>query len=83
MATTTWTPIPLELHEGNPFTYPESDMSAAEVFNTGVNQRDAEACIVCGFDVNQCLEKSYIVPKDEERNVRLPCFCPFLHELTC
>jgi hypothetical protein len=66
----TWTPTPLLL-EGPPFPYPGvpiSTKSNTQAFNTGIDKRDGERCIVCGSYDN--LEHCHIVPKVEGRRVR-------------
>lgn len=65
--------VPLALPYGevpDGFEYPAhpiSEISATEAFNTGINNRDGEACIVCGSDLN--VEHTHIIPQVETKVV--------------
>ena len=65
-----WTPTPLDLNlnKGLPFSYSEaaiSQISATEVFKSGINNRDEQMCIVCGFRGKSALDHCHIVPRHE------------------
>jgi hypothetical protein len=78
----TWTPTPLLL-DGPPFPYPDvaiSTVSHTLAFNTGINTRDGERCIVCGRD--DSLEHCHIVPTVEGRRVRSYVYSICLTTLT-
>lgn len=52
---TAWTPTApmLNLNDGPLFLYTDSAISAisnTEAFNTGIDKRDSDRCIVCGRD---------------------------------
>jgi len=68
---TEWTPTPLELNldSGPPFSYSNTEISAksnTEVFETGIDKRDGNFCIVCGIQRKIVLQHCHIVPKHEE-----------------
>ena len=68
-----WTPVPFNLLAGNPFSYSPrsiSTISGTEAFNTGINLRDKEHCVVCGEEDEVLLEHTHIVPKVEKKTVR-------------
>ena len=49
-----WTPTPIKLdfEDGLPFVYSNatiSTISNTEAFNTGIDKRDKDCCIVCGY----------------------------------
>jgi hypothetical protein len=61
-------PSPIDLRQGPPFTYSEqaiSQISNTEVFSSGIDKRDAEKCIICGFDAKRLLQHAHIIPKVE------------------
>jgi len=65
-----WTPTPFNLLGGNPFPYSEHDISvisATEAFETAIDCRDKERCVVCGDDLS--IEHAHIIPKTEPRTV--------------
>lgn len=70
---TTWTPTPLPLNAGPPFPYDDADISNTSrttAFRTRIDRRDAEWCIVCGYDDTEELQHTHIVPKVENSRVR-------------
>ena len=67
-----WIPGPLE---GNPFEYAEdatssTSLSGTEAFETGIEKRDGNFCVVCGFSDPQALDYCHIIPKVEDETVR-------------
>jgi hypothetical protein len=65
-----WTPTPFNLLDGNPFQYSSSSISTisgTEEFDTAIDQRDNEKCVVCGDPL--WVERAYIVPKTDARTV--------------
>lgn len=63
---TTWIPTPFNLCDGNPFAYSAHSISAisgTEAFETGIDRRDNEGCVVCSID--RCLDHAHIIPKSE------------------
>lgn len=65
-----WTPTPFNLTGGNPFPYSDhaiSVISATEAFETGINRRDNEKCVVCGEA--KWVEHAHIIPKSEPETV--------------
>ena len=72
---TEWTPtrVKLNLDEGPPFLYSNAAISVisnSEAFNTGIDKRDDNRCIVCGFRGLYALEHCYIVPRNQKDRVR-------------
>ncbi|KIM39621.1 hypothetical protein M413DRAFT_29320 [Hebeloma cylindrosporum] len=62
----TWIPTPYNLLGGNPFAYSEhaiSVTSATEAFETDIDSRDGDACVVCR--INRCLDHAHIIPTRE------------------
>ena len=65
-----WTPTPFNLLDGNPFQYSSSSISTisgTEEFDTAIDQRDNEKCVVCGDPL--WVERAYIVPTADARTV--------------
>ena len=65
-----WTPVPFNLLAGNPFSHvlrSVSAISTTEAFVTGINLRDEERCVVCGYSLS--LEHAHIVPRVENKTV--------------
>jgi hypothetical protein len=68
-----WTPNPFNLSDSNPFEYSEhtiSSTSGTDAFETGIQTRDADRCVVCGFSQMRGLDYCYIIPKVEDDTVR-------------
>ena len=65
-------PFELNLNNGPPFSYSNVAISAisnTEVFRTGIDKRDGNFYILCGFSIKEVLEHCYIVPKGDEERV--------------
>jgi hypothetical protein len=68
-----WIPTPFNLLDGNPFEYSEhaiSSISSTEAFQTGIEKRDIERCVVCGQSEPVLLNHAHIIPKIEKNTVR-------------
>ena len=69
-----WIPGQFNLLEGNPFEYASaedaiSSISGTEAFETGIEKRDGDLCVVCGFSDPRALDYCYIIPKVEDETV--------------
>lgn len=67
-----WTPTPFNLLDGNPFQYSSSTISTiseTEAFDTLIDERDDEKCVICGDPL--WVEHAHIVPKADARTVSL------------
>ena len=61
-----WTPSPFNLLDGNPFEYSEDNISLisrTDAFETGIDIRDAQRCVVCGLDL--VLQHCHIIPRGD------------------
>jgi hypothetical protein len=68
-----WAPLPFDLRLGTPFTYSDraiSQISNTEAFNTGIDLRDDNKCIVCGDFGRSTIQHTHIIPKVENDTVR-------------
>jgi len=68
-----WTPTPFNLLNGHPFAYAEDNISlisGTEAFDTGIDIRDAQRCIICGIGIG--LQHCHIIPKGQ--NIQVPLF---------
>ena len=63
-----WTPLPFDLRLGTPFTYSDhtiSQISDTEAFETRINLRDDDKCIVCGDFGQGIIQHAHIIPQVE------------------
>src|ERR1700722_174183 len=77
-----WTPLPFDLRLGTPFTYSDraiSQISNTEAFNTGIDLRDGDQCIVCGVSHYDIVQHAPIIPQVEYDTVCLSNKLCYLH----